>query len=216
METIRFWFSKTGRAKYISHLDLMRAMTRTLRRAGFPLWYTEGFHPHLYLTFGQPLSLGFESDCEAMEVKALAPIDFEAAKERLNALLPPDIRVHRVAKAEPPLSDIAYSEYRVELRFSADPATPEQYAAFSALEEVQVEKKTKRGIAKINLAPALTMTRAESDGNALVLHMILPCGQTSNINPTLVTGAFLDFLSREADVHVRRTAVLTEQLAPFA
>ena len=215
METIRFWFSKTGRAKYISHLDLMRAMTRTLRRAGFPLWYTEGFHPHLYLTFGQPLSLGFESDCEAMEVKALEPIDFAAAKDRLNALLPPDIRVHRVTKAEPPLSDIAYSEYRVELRFAVDPATPEQYAAFSAQEEVLVEKKTKRGIAKINLAPALTMTRAEADGNTLVLHMVLPCGQTSNINPSLVTGAFLSYLSREADVQVRRVAVFNESNEAF-
>lgn len=43
--TVRFWFKKLGRAKFISHLDLMRAMTRTLRIARLPLWYTEGFIP---------------------------------------------------------------------------------------------------------------------------------------------------------------------------
>ncbi len=38
VETVRVRFTKTGRAKYISHLDLMRTMTRVLRRAQIPLW----------------------------------------------------------------------------------------------------------------------------------------------------------------------------------
>ena len=34
MREVRLRFSKTGRLKYISHLDINRAMSRALKRAG--------------------------------------------------------------------------------------------------------------------------------------------------------------------------------------
>ena len=46
MRTLRVFFEKRGNIRYISHLDLMRTMTRAIRRSGIPLWYTEGFNPH--------------------------------------------------------------------------------------------------------------------------------------------------------------------------
>ena len=67
MRNVRIRFSKTGRARYISHLDLSRVMQRSLRRAGIPLWYTEGFNRHPYVTFAAPLSLGFEGLQETMD-----------------------------------------------------------------------------------------------------------------------------------------------------
>lgn len=68
--TIRLVFSKTGRARYMSHLDLNRAMIRALRRAKLPVWYTEGFNRHPYVTFAAPLSLGYEGLHETMEPAA--------------------------------------------------------------------------------------------------------------------------------------------------
>ena len=56
MINIRVFYHKTSRAKYISHLDIMRCMQRAVVRAGLPVWYTEGFNPHIYLTFSLPLS----------------------------------------------------------------------------------------------------------------------------------------------------------------
>ena len=64
MRCVRVWFHKTGPIRYISHLDLMRTMTRAIRRSGIDLWYTEGFNPHPYMTFALPLSLGMQSVCE--------------------------------------------------------------------------------------------------------------------------------------------------------
>ena len=69
MKTVRLFYKKSGRAKYVSHLDTMRAMTRLLRRAQLPAWYTEGFNPHLYITFAMPLSLGFSSDYELADIR---------------------------------------------------------------------------------------------------------------------------------------------------
>ena len=58
MFEVRLWLSKQGRIKYVSHLDMFRLMQRAVRRAEIPLWYTEGFNPHPYISFLLALSLG--------------------------------------------------------------------------------------------------------------------------------------------------------------
>ncbi len=62
MKNVRVFYSKKGRMKFISHLDMNRFMTRMILKSGLPVWYTEGFNPRPYLTFALPLSLGFESE----------------------------------------------------------------------------------------------------------------------------------------------------------
>ena len=55
-DKLRLRFSKTGRAVYISHLDLMQTMQRAFSRAGFALKYTEGYNPHPLISIALPLS----------------------------------------------------------------------------------------------------------------------------------------------------------------
>ena len=64
----RIRFTKTGEAKYISHLDLYRFMLRALKRAKLPVWHTEGFNPHVYVTFALPLSLKYFAMTTAIAV----------------------------------------------------------------------------------------------------------------------------------------------------
>lgn len=61
MTTVRIFYKKLDVAKYISHLDMQRCMQRAVKRAKLPVWYTEGFNPHPYITFALPISLGIES-----------------------------------------------------------------------------------------------------------------------------------------------------------
>ena len=89
MKTVRIWFRKIGAAKYISHLDLNRCMARAMRRAAIPAWVTEGFNPHLFLTFALPLSLGQEGLDESMDIKLPDDFPIETLPDRLNAVLPP-------------------------------------------------------------------------------------------------------------------------------
>lgn len=88
LNTVRLCFSKTGRAKYISHLDLTRTMTRVIRRAGIPLWYTEGFNRHPYITFAAPLSLGYEGLRESMDLRLEEELPMEELVGRMNAAAP--------------------------------------------------------------------------------------------------------------------------------
>ena len=94
------FFAKKDRAKYISHLDLTRCMTRAFARTDIPAWFTEGFNPHVYMTFALPIPLGFEGLRESFDFK-LREDDFplDRVGEQLNAALPPDIRVLEAAAA---------------------------------------------------------------------------------------------------------------------
>ena len=78
-----------------------------MKRAGIPAWHTEGFNPHIYLTFALPLSLGYESLCEIMDCKMEEDMPLEEIQNRLNAHLPPDIRVTKVALAQEKAEAIA-------------------------------------------------------------------------------------------------------------
>lgn len=61
---LSFCFSKTGDAAYISHIDIMRALHRTLRRMNIALDYSQGYNPHMLLNLSQPLPLGIASTAE--------------------------------------------------------------------------------------------------------------------------------------------------------
>ncbi len=69
MKSVRIWFEKRGLAIYTSHLDMNRCLTRAVRRANIPLWYTEGFNPHPYITFLLPLPLGQEGRREPLDIR---------------------------------------------------------------------------------------------------------------------------------------------------
>lgn len=65
---------KRGRAKYVSHLDLMRTMSRAFTRAGIDLRHSEGFNPHPIMSFALPLSVGQESVCELLDFDPIVAI----------------------------------------------------------------------------------------------------------------------------------------------
>ncbi len=64
----RIRFAKRGTLRFTSHLDLARVWERTLRRAGAPLVYSQGFNPRPRIQIAAALPLGFESTCELLDV----------------------------------------------------------------------------------------------------------------------------------------------------
>ena len=92
LQTIRVFFEKKDIARYLSHLDLMRCFTRAVKRTGADVWYTEGFNPHLYLMFPAPLSLGFESEYEVVDMRMEEEQDLGLFVEKLNEALPSGIQ----------------------------------------------------------------------------------------------------------------------------
>lgn len=214
MIPVRATFEKRRRAKYISHLDLMRCMQRAFRRAEVPIWFTEGYNPHAYLMFPLALSLGFESGCECMDFRMDGEMSMQSAMQRLNAVLPVDLQLTRVAAPIRKHTDIAFADYRLCLDCGADTAAADLRAAwdaFFAQPEILVEKKTKRGQSTMDLKPLtqVQMTQTLTDG--LFLQMRLPAGTATNINPTLLLDAFVAQLPpplHAGMLHGERLAIL--------
>lgn len=177
----RAFFSKMGRAKYISHLDLSSVIIRAMKRTKLPIWQTEGYNPRTYVTFMLPLSLGQEGEHEAMDFRMLEDVPADEIRDRLNAALPTDIRVTEVTIPKDKNTDITAARYRIES--SAD---PEKLRALCEKEQINIEKRTKKGSAIVDLKQL--MTDVELDGN--VLRVTFPAGTTFNINPSLLFEAY--------------------------
>ena len=114
MKLMRVFFEKRDRARYISHLDLTRCMTRAFARTTIPIWFTEGFNPHVYMTFALPIPLGMEGLRESFDFKLLED-DFplEEIKRQLNAALPQDLQVLEAAPAVSKPEAITWGDYEI-------------------------------------------------------------------------------------------------------
>ena len=145
MREVRLRFSKTGRLKYISHLDINRAMSRALKRAGIPLWYTEGFNPHPYMSFSLPLSLGVESLCESVDLRITGEITNKEIKDRLNSVLPEDLKIVDVYDDFRDNSEIVYSDYVYKFEFADNDLALEKIKNVLSSDEILALKKGKQG-----------------------------------------------------------------------
>ena len=123
MHKHRLLFSKTGRACYISHLDLMRTFPRAFLRAGLRVKQTEGFNQHSFVSIALPLSVGYSSDCEIMEFVLLGGASYEDLPEKINAVLPEGVSVQACYPAENKLKELAYLNCIVRMDY--DNGVPE-------------------------------------------------------------------------------------------
>ncbi len=94
----RLSFAKTGRSRFLSHLELASALTRALRRSPLQLSFSAGFHPHPKISFATATSVGMESFSELLDVTAREfPGDLAALQKDINAALPEGVYVTDLA-----------------------------------------------------------------------------------------------------------------------
>ena len=218
MIPIRVIYSKTGRVRYISHLDTMRTITRALRRSGLPWWYTQGFNPHLYLTFPLPLALGVESLCEIVDLRLTEEVDPQTIKQRIGKHLPPGFEIKSVGAPNLPAKAICWAQYQLELGF----APQERESAASKItqllggQSISVSKKTKKGEQQMDIRPHLSLTELSKSEIGLVCDLRLAAGTSLNVSPRLVLEALSGVGVSPQSVKTLRTRVLDELLNDFS
>ena len=211
MLRLRAVFKKTGRSVYISHLDLNRCMLRIFRRSKLPVWYTEGFNPHPYYSFALALSLGFESECEIMDFNITEDISLEEVKERLNAVMPEGMGVVSVSEQKKKITEIAKAEYSILIDAQNTEELIAEFNKFMAKDEINVEKKTKKGIKTVDIKPAIEVVSIVADEGKVLLDMRLPAGTKTNYNPTLVIDAFREYAENTFEIlKLKRIGILCE------
>ncbi|MBP0989706.1 MAG: TIGR03960 family B12-binding radical SAM protein [Oscillospiraceae bacterium] len=184
-------FRKEGDAKYISHLDLNRCFQRAIKRSGIPVWYTEGFNPHIYLMFSLPLSLGYESEYETVDFRITEKMDYEELKERLNGSLPEGIRIVSVARPVKKASEIASALYSVSIYCDDTEKVKAQLYQFIESPEIPVVKKGKGGEKTVDIKKYMEMKTVNCDSETVNFEIVLSAGTEQNINVGLFTDAFL-------------------------
>ena len=216
---VRMSFQKTGMAKFISDLDTVGCITRAMKRACGPIWFTEGFNPHAFLTFAMPFSLGFESLCETVDFRLMEETDLNELAERLNNALPVDITVKEIYVYETSPNDIRWAEYKIIFN-NPDKLLLEQAEKILSSEEIMVLKKSKKGRNKVekevNIKEHIKSFELSEDNGKLILNTVLSSGTSVNINPMLLIGALVkNTATDEQDVDIIKVQSYTENMEIF-
>ena len=211
MDKYRMRFSKTGRAVYISHLDLMRTITRAFLRAECRLKYSEGFNPHPNISIALPLSVGCESVCEIMDFKMLEDMPCGEIKSRLSTQMPEGIEVRKVKEIKW-LCVSGIFEY--DDRDAA--AMAERLNEFYSADSIVITKKTKRGVGESNIRPAIkeiSFERLDSD----VRMQAVISAQEPTLNPELIADALRQLTPDIAPdfAKFKRLEIFDENMEPF-
>ena len=147
-----------GRMVWLSHLDLLAAVEKAIRRAELPIAFSQGFNPHMQISWGpaHPVGLGGESEYFDLLFHRQPAADWQS---RFNATLPPGLTLcesRQIPAALPALmAAINYVQYRVELP-EVDPlALDAAVAAFLAAKSVVVERVSPKGKKTVDLRPAV-------------------------------------------------------------
>lgn len=214
MRSVRVFYKKHSELRFVSHLDMNRFMPRIIRKTNIPVWYTEGFNSHIYLNFALPLSLGFESDYEAMDLKVIDD-DYsnEQIKKELNSVMPASIEIIDVCEPLFKVGKIAFAEFIIS--FEDEGEYSDCLKKFLSSTSITVLKRTKKGAMKqMELSDKIKSFEIISDVNTL-LKIVLSAGN-DNVNPILLLNAFEEFLRKKlADYSIKRTMLYTEDMEIF-
>lgn len=208
LNTIKLKFRKKGLSIYYSQLDLQRVMARALKKSGLPVWYSQGFNPHIYMTFTLPLSLGHESECESVDFRLNEEITEAEILNALEGTLPQGIELVSAQAPDYDARSIMYAKYDITL-YGENSKIRNALDNYAALEQATVTKVTKKGQKDINLKELIKdiVITDEKEGE-VTFNAVYPAGTPLNINPQLL----LDFLKDNYGIEVIDAFVIRKNL----
>ncbi len=217
----RMKFRKEGKAKYISHLDLMHTMQRSMARCEMPLWFTEGFNQHAYVSVALPLSTGFSSECEFLDFNILSETVPENAAEALNEAFPEGlsaIEIYPVTDGGMKVGEIAWAKYRITWGFGN--VVPEGFISdvkgLFSKPDIEILKRSKRAEKTVNMRELMKEPDIAEKEDEVIVEVTTAAGN-NNLSPEYLTKAVTQYLSEYeipfAAYH--RLSVFTDKGIPF-
>ncbi|MBC7326584.1 DUF2344 domain-containing protein [bacterium] len=217
MRKVCLTISKKGKAKFISHLDLYRALERSLRRALLPIVFTEGYNPHPKLSFLTALELGATSDCEKAIIYLKEPLPLTQIQERLNLFLPDGIKVEDVSflKNDEISADSSLFLLQIQL-----PENASKEAFEKAIEEFLsqpsffIKRETKEKVKEIDLKQFVRKLKLSDfkEGKAMLSALIAITPQGS-VKPRELVQALNNFLPGLKLLQVHRKELFLKEVS---
>lgn len=220
MREVRLRFSKTGQAKYISHLDTNRVFSRAFARAKINLCYTQGFNPRPYMSFSLPLSLGVESYCENVDIRIIDDLTDEEIKARVNDALPLGIRIIDVYDDFMDCHDIVYSDYVYKFEFKDNELALEKIKAVLESDAIMAQKKAKQGKRRVlketDIKQFIVKYNISIRDDNIILNIRLLAGPDKNLNPTLLFDTIIRLIDMDYEwKSIGRINLLTKDFKEY-
>ena len=218
---IQFAFQKVGELRFLSHLELMRALARALRRAGIPVAYTQGFNPQPRLALAQALAVGVAGEGELGELDLAEPLAPPDLLARWNAQLAPELKILRAWEAPlhgPSLSaGVRGAVYRIQLPPGGGEAPLPAglggggaCAEFLAQPCIPVEVSKKGTLTTLDARPFLQEFSLLGRNGALTWELRLKAGPEGSVKPSAVMRSFLrDRVPPEMLDHLHASLAIT-------
>jgi len=187
VQRLRLRYAKRGRLRFTSHRDVSRAIERAVARAGVPMAYSSGFHPHPRISYAGASPTGAASEAEYVELGLAEQRDPEEVRRALDGVLPHGLDLVAVvdsAESLPgSLSDLLQaSRWRVDLVGVDEAAAASAVERFLATESVEVERMTKKGLRTFDCrAAVVTMSAGSGSGLDLLLEHGTPAVRPDDV-----------------------------------
>jgi len=190
-------FEKGFVLRHIGHLDLMRTIQRALRRTNLPIRYSNGFNPHIQLSFAAPLSVGVVGMREVMDVPIEGDCDGLTFTQELNRVLPGCLRV-RFSRAVPDdyptlMALVAGSRIRIEMEGgeTAD-LVATAFHTFMDHDECVTLRKTKSGENMTNIRPFVEEATIEKSENGYTIRCLIRNQKEGSLKPSVFMQALCE------------------------
>lgn len=193
----RLLFEKTGKAIWISHLDLMRLFQRAFKRAGLPLTHTQGFNPRPSVSIALPLSVGVESHCELLDFDLDGDeIPVEEIQNRLNDALVEGVRVRQTYCNGRKIKELSLlcCELVLEYDQGVSGETERRICDLFSQSELIVPKKSKNGIVDQDIIPMIRRIRVDPISDQEIKLTAVICCQNPTLNPMQLHAAIERYL----------------------
>lgn len=164
-QKLRIRYTKVGRLRFASHRDFSRAFERALRRAGIPVAFSSGFHPHPRISYANAAPTGAETDAEYLEIGLADSCDPERVRLALNSALPDGFAVAAVVEsAASSFTDLLpASRWRLTVVGIPRPTLQAAVDALLAADAVLVERETRSGRRTFDARAAIVSLRTLDD-----------------------------------------------------
>lgn len=199
-------YERTEKTKYVSHLDFVRMFGRAMRRAHLPIAFSEGFNPHPLLGFALPLSVGYTSECEILEITLTEPLPLKEIMVKLNEVLPQGVKITSVSEGKSRMKALDYALYIVRAE-----NIPESVEEFLSKESILIEKKTKSGIKETDIRPDIKSIDVLQGR----MEMVLRAGSRANLKPEVVINAMNKYIEgyKSGECEYHRKKIFDAQMA---
>lgn len=210
--TYRLRYKKTDSVRYISHLDFVRVLNRTVRRSSLPITYTEGFNPHPVMTVAMPLPVGVTSEDEYIDIDFDEDVDENEIKERFNKAFGEGIvvlAVKKLCETDLRFKKLDEARYLVEVEHTGE-VMPD-IEAFLGRDTIIVSKKSKSSTKDVDIKNDIKYLKIVSfDAKFITFEISVPAGNEYNLKPELVIEAMGKYIEGFEPVFVQchRTALL--------